>query len=375
MMKKILPGLSGALLFFLFACHNNESAKPLQEKTDSSYAIIGKVTGQDSGTIYIIHRQSGKTDSAALDHGYFKFGGKADTAELCRISLNDQTKSFFLENGKISMLIKKDSLRYALISGTPTQDEYNYFLNQTDKPLSDRMAVIEKAYETADNKKDKKVTDSLDKQYETLDLEQKQLVSDYAKSHPASIVAAYEIYNNFSYNTRLGQIDSLYKLLDTTVRVTYFGKELENIIEKTKLTAIGNPAPEFTSNDASGKAVSLSSFKGKYVLIDFWASWCGPCRLENPNVVKAFHKFHDKGFDIFGVSLDETKPEWLQAIKKDGLNWTQVSDLKGWKADAVALYGVKGIPMNYLLDKNGIIVAKGLRGEELDGKLTELLIH
>ena len=375
MMKKILLGLSGIPLFFLFGCHNNESAKPPKEKTDSSYAIIGKVTGQDSGTIYIIHRQSGKTDSAALDHGYFKFSGKADTAELCRISLNDQTKSFFLENGKISMLIKKDSLSHALISGTLAQDEYNYFLNQTDKPLSDRMAIIEKAYETADNKKDKKATDSLDKKYETLDLEQKQLVSDYAKSHPASIVAAYEIFNNFSYNSRLGQLDSLYKLLDTNVRVTYFGKELENIIEKTKLTAIGNPAPEFTSNDAGGKAVSLSSFRGKYVLIDFWASWCGPCRLENPNVVKAFRKFHDKGFDIFGVSLDETKPEWLQAIKKDGLNWTQVADLKGWKADAVTLYGVNGIPMNYLLDKNGIIVAKGLRGEALDGKLTELLIH
>jgi peroxiredoxin len=237
------------------------------------------------------------------------------------------------------------------------------------------MAIIEKAYETADNKKDKKAMDSLDKQYETLDLEQKQLVSDYAKSHPASIVAAYEIFNNFSYNSRWGQLDSLYKLLDTNVRVTYFGKELENIIEKTKLTAIGNPAPEFISNDASGKAVSLSSFKGKYVLIDFWASWCGPCRLENPNVVKAFRKFHDKGFDIFGVSLDETKPEWLQAIKKDGLNWTQVADLKGWNSDAATLYGVKGIPMNYLLDKNGIIVAKGLRGEALDGKLTELLIH
>jgi peroxiredoxin len=375
MMKKILLGLSGALLFFSFACRNNESGKPPQKKTDSSYAIIGKVTGQDSGTIYIIHRQSGKTDSVALDHGYFKFSGKADTAELCRISLNDQTKSFFLENGKISMLIKKDSLRYALISGTPAQDEYNYFLNQTDKPLSDRVAAVEKAYENADSKKDKKAMDSLDKQYETLDLEQKQLVSDYAKSHPASIVAAYEIYSNFSYNTRLGQLDSLYKLLDTNVRVTYFGKELENIIEKTKLTAIGNPAPEFTSNDASGKAVSLSSFKGKYVLIDFWASWCGPCRLENPNVVKAFRKFHDKGFDIFGVSLDETKPEWLQAIKKDGLNWTQVADLKGWKSDAATLYGIKGIPMNYLLDKNGIIVAKGLRGKELDGKLTELLIH
>jgi hypothetical protein len=127
MMKKILLGLSGIPLFFLFGCHNNESAKPPKEKTDSTYGIIGKVTGQDSGTIYIIHRQSGKTDSAALDHGYFKFSGTADTAELCRISLNDQTKSFFLENGKISMLIKKDSLRYALISGTPARTNTTIF--------------------------------------------------------------------------------------------------------------------------------------------------------------------------------------------------------------------------------------------------------
>lgn len=372
-MKKIIFGLTAMLLFFVFACNNNDSAKKIPAKTDSSYAIIGKVTGLDSGKVYIIHGQSGKIDSAALDHGYFKFSGKADTAELCRISLDDKSKIFFLENGKISMLIKKDSLRYALISGTKTQDEYNYFLNQTSKPLTDRMAAVEKAYNDANNKKDKRATDSLDKMYDALDLEQKQLVADYSKSHPASIVSVFLIFNNFSYNARLGQIDSLYQGLDASVRPTYFGKEIQNIIEKTKLTSIGKPAPDFASNDAKGKPVSLASFKGKYVLLDFWASWCGPCRLENPNIVKAYHKFHDKGFDIFGVSLDDTMADWLLAIKKDGLNWTQVSDLKGWQNDAASLYGVKGIPMNFLIDKNGIIVAKGLRGDELDGKLAALL--
>lgn len=372
-MKNLLLPFFCCSLYLLIACNGHETPNQQTEKSDSSYAIIGKVTGQDSGLIYLIHRQSGKTDSTTLDHGFFKFNGKADTAELCRISLNDQMKSFFLENGKISMLIKKDSVRNAIISGTKTQDDYNYFQNHITKDLTDRMAQVDKAYDVANNSKNMKARDSLEKLYEALDLEQKQLVMDYTKSHPASILTAFLIYNNFTYNTRMGQLDSLYRQLDTNLRITYFGNLIHNTIEKMKFTAIGNPAPDFSSNDVNGKPVSLASFKGKYVLLDFWASWCGPCRQENPRVVKAYHKFHDKGFDIFGVSLDDTKADWVKAIKKDGLDWTQVSDLKGWQADAASLYGVKAIPMNYLIDKNGIIVAKGLRGEDLEKKLQDIL--
>src|SRR5712671_1890612 len=144
-MKKILSGLSGAALLFMSACHSNDTAVTQPEKKDSSYAIIGKVTGQDSGIIYLIHRQTGKTDSALLDHGFFKFSGKADTAEFCRISLDDHQKSFFLENGKISMLITKDSVKQAQITGTRVQDEFNYFQNQVSKPLTDKMTELENA--------------------------------------------------------------------------------------------------------------------------------------------------------------------------------------------------------------------------------------
>jgi peroxiredoxin len=372
-MKQFLSASAFFGFLFLAGCHGNAGESTAAGKTDTAYDIIGKVSGLDTGIIYISNRQLEKKDSAVLDRGYFKFHGKADSAMFCVLVLNKQSKVFFLENGKIAILIKKDSVRSAMISGTKTQDEFNYFEDQLSKPLNDKMSALDKAYDSASSAKNAKAVDSLEKVYNQLDMEQKALVTDFTKSHPGSIVSAFEIYSNFSYNPRVGQLDSLYKMLDSNIQVSYFGREIQNTLVKEKLTAIGNPAPAFILNDVNGKPVALSASKGKYTLLDFWASWCGPCRQENPNVVKAFHRFQGKGFDIFGVSLDTDKSKWAAAIKKDGLDWTQVSDLKGWKTDVVSLYGIKGIPMNYLLDKNGIIVAKGLRGEDLDKKLQELL--
>jgi peroxiredoxin len=140
-------------------------------------------------------------------------------------------------------------------------------------------------------------------------------------------------------------------------------------------TAIGAMAPVFTQEDVDGKAVSLADFRGKYVLLDFWASWCGPCRRENPNVVKVYQQYNDKNFTIIGVSLDQPgkKDAWLAAIKADGLDWTQVSDLKFWDNAVAKQYGVKAIPQNYLIDPMGKIIAENLVGQELENKLRELL--
>jgi peroxiredoxin len=166
---------------------------------------------------------------------------------------------------------------------------------------------------------------------------------------------------------------SIYNGLTPALRDSREGRLLKNTLDATMLTGIGQPAPAFTQTNTEGKPVSLSSFKGQYVLIDFWASWCGPCRVENPNVLKNYQRYHAKGFTILGVSLDSKKDQWTTAIDEDGLPWTQVSDLKGWKNEVAVQYGVEGIPMNFLLDRNGTIVAKGLRGPDLEKQLAALV--
>jgi peroxiredoxin len=148
--------------------------------------------------------------------------------------------------------------------------------------------------------------------------------------------------------------------------------QLENKETFENTVAVGRPAPDFTQNDTAGRPVSLSSFRGKYVLVDFWASWCGPCRQENPTVVAAYQKFHGKGFEIIGISLDQDEKSWKKAIRTDKLTWTHVSDLKNWNNAVAKAYGVQGVPQNFLIDPQGKIVARGLRGEDLDKKLSEI---
>jgi peroxiredoxin len=373
--------LVAPLPFFISGCHTPGGEKAADAVSDSTYTLTGDIEGLDSGWVYLLHRQSAdsKTDSARIKDGQFVISGEASVPEFCNLgALQDGNKEFyfgfFLQNGKLTMTGRKDRLTDAEVSvtGSPAEDEFKSF-SEGKKKIDSIGNSLQQEYNYARTKKDQLQMDSLiPLLYAQFD-KQKQFIKNFARQHPASYVSSFEVYTNLANDPGPGELDSLYKGFDVAVQGSFFGKMIKDAMDLADKTAIGSAAPDFTLPDTHDKPVSLSSFKGKYTLVDFWASWCGPCRAENPNVVKAYRKYHSKGFAILGVSLDEQKDPWKNAIKKDKLVWTQVSDLKGWESSAAALYGVKAIPMNFLLDKEGKIVGKGLRGEELEKKLGEAM--
>ena len=217
------------------------------------------------------------------------------------------------------------------------------------------------------------IKDSLFSLHDKFDLEKKSIIAGFAKEHPASAVSAWAVSAFYGFDPNLEELQNVFSYLSEKNRHSLYGKQVADIIDATKKTAIGKTAADFRANDSNGKIVSLSSYRGKYVLVDFWASWCGPCRAENPSVVTTYNKYHSNQFDILGVSLDASSDAWLKAIKYDKLEWTQVADLKAWDSKIVIDYGIKGIPFNMLLDKEGKIIAKNLRGAALEKKLKEVL--
>jgi peroxiredoxin len=200
-----------------------------------------------------------------------------------------------------------------------------------------------------------------------------KISENFVKQHPSSFVSPIAIIRIMQSSENEALAEKLFNLLSKDVKNSQLSQYLNQQLALAKINPIGSQVADFSQTDTSGKTVKISSFRGKYVLIDFWASWCRPCRAENPNVVAAFNKYHDKNFTVLGVSLDQAKPAWLSAIHMDGLTWTHVSDLKGWGNEVAALFHVVQIPQNLLIDPKGKIIAKNLRGEALDNKLGEIL--
>jgi len=340
------------------------------------YTIDGSITGIDTGMVYLQKREAGEwkiLDSANITSGKFSFHGNVVSPEMWYLTVKNSKiyVPFIVENSGITMAVLADSLEGTAITGSQSQDVYDNYLKQNE-PLSQEMDGIYQEYRMAKEMNDEVAMAKADSMYEAVEGRQKELILAFARENHTSVVAPYLIYRN-GYMFDLPELEEATKAIDTTLNTSIYLQELNKQVDILKAVQVGMPAPDFTQNDTAGNPLTLSSLKGKVLLIDFWASWCSPCRAENPNVVKAWQKYHDKGFDILGVSLDRDRDKWIEAIQNDQLTWNQVSDLQFWNNEASSLYGIRSIPSNVLLDQDGIIIAHNLRGDALQEKLEELL--
>lgn len=332
-MKKTIFGV----LILLFVSYN--------QKSDTGFSLIGKTKGIENGTmIYLDNADSQNIDlidSTTIENNSFIFNTKLSNSPL-QVALwtdDEHYRFLWLENNKMTFDASKSNFENAKVTGSDVEN----------------------------------LAQSLRKELESLtEKKQRKREIKFIKNHPNSIVSV-EILSTYSTTFGKKETKELFNLLSEQNKKSKYGKIIETYIKLNEEPKIGKQFIDFEMVDQNGKLQKLSDLKGKTIFLDFWASWCTPCRKENPNLVKTYNKFKSKGFEIFAVSLDKNKETWLKTIENDNLNWYHVNDLKGNGNKASLIYGVEGVPESFLIDQNGIIIARDLRGKELNEKLEELL--
>jgi peroxiredoxin len=316
------------------------------------------------------------TDSAKLKDGKATLEGNVDSPDMMYLIIENTRGAVpvFIEEGVINLTTSQNNLRDVKIENSKTNDEYNKFMTDVMGSFDKKVQELGAKYGVAQRKGDTAEVSRLEKEYEDIENERKEIMIQYLKDNNTSVIGPYVIYAN-SYLFELDELEEAANSIDPSMSDNQYAKLLNERVATLKRVQIGQPYIDFTQNDPQGNPVALSSVvkENKYVLVDFWAAWCQPCRRENPNVLNAYQKYHDKGFTVFGVSFDSQKQDWIKAIQDDGLTWTQVSDLKGWGNAAGKLYGIQSIPQNILIGTDGKIIARNVRGEALQNKLKELM--
>lgn len=363
-MKKIVYIIAGFLL--LSAC----TSKP-------GYKLSGTIDGLASGDIVLleqrIDKEYVKIDSVISPDGTFDFSGSVEIPDVYYVSVPGRRGKamIFLENNQVGFRADADTLWKPAVTGSAVHDEFETF-QESINGMYVKARELYPSYQEAEKAGDEETMKRIENQIDAIENEVEEFQKVYLDENTTSFIAPY-IVQNLHYGKEADEIEALLAKLDPSLQGASLVGSISRRVEVLKRVAVGMPAPEFTQNDSLGKPVSLSSFRGKFLLIDFWAAWCPPCRAENPNLVNAYQKYKNRGFEVLGVSLDNSRDRWMKAVKDDGLGWTQVSDLKYWSNEVAALYGISSIPSNLLLDPDGVIIKKNLRGEDLHSALEELL--
>jgi len=350
---------------------------------NGKYTLKGKIANLNSPAhIFLVYNRT-LVSSVELHDGEFEIAGTISEPTTAYLSLNkdgdkyayDNYVELYIEPGTITVADASDSLSKAKITGTKNNDESEAYkqlmlpLNKRDDELEVRdTAATEAQKSSAAFLKDLQIKNK------ALQEEEEAVQKKFIQTHPLALVSLDVLYN-YAYYSPYEDVKALYDGLSPAVKNSQPGVEYAAQLKKMETVSVGKLAPDFTLPDTSGNEISLSSFKGKYVLVDFWASWCPLCRQANPDIVKVYNQFKSKNFTILGVSLDkaEDKATWIKAIHHDNLTWTQVSELKFWKSGVVGLYHLTALPQNFLLDPDGKIIARELTGEELTTRLSGLI--
>ena len=367
-MKRFLAIITIAVL--LVAC----SSEP------AGFTLSGQLDGvvPDGTSVYL--RKSGErnqavdVDTTEVLQGSFQFQGDQASPELHYIIVENLngTIPVVLENGKIQVSAQKDSLSSAKIGGSLQNDLFADFLNGS-REITYKAQSMNRDMRNAAAARDTAVMNSLREEYFELQEEAKNFELDFAKENPNALISALIISKaQITKALSAEEIRAMYEALTPEIKETTVGKEIKTKLDNGAKTSIGAKAPNFSAPTPSGEQLALNDVLGKATIVDFWAAWCKPCRIENPNVVRVYNKYKDQGLSILGVSLDRRAEDWKKAIEDDGLAWHHVSNVQYFD-EIAALYNVTAIPATFILDENGVIVAKDLRGQALEEKISEML--